>query len=88
MTNIDIRRASRVGPGYHDGAWERGADYPPVFMRWTTRTNLELTMRLIGERKLQVSALTTHTIPMDRVEQDTPALLDDPDRALGVVFTS
>ena len=54
MTNIDIRRASRVGPGYHDGAWERGADYPPVFMRWTTRTNLELTMRLIGERKAAV----------------------------------
>ena len=88
MTNIDIRRAARVGPGYHDAAWERGADYPPVFMRWTTRTNLELTVRLIGERKLQVSALTTHTIPMDRVEQDTPALLDDPDRVLGVVFTS
>ena len=49
MTNIDIRRASRVGPGYHDDAWERGADYPPVFMRWTARTNLELTVRLIGE---------------------------------------
>jgi polar amino acid transport system substrate-binding protein len=88
MTNIDIRRASRVGPGYHDDAWERGADYPPVFMRWTTRTNLELTVRLIAERKLQVSALTTHTIPMDRVEQDTPALLDDPDQVLGVVFTN
>ena len=57
-------------------------------MRWTTRTNLELTARLIGERKLRVSALTTHTIPMDRVEQDTPALLDDPDRVLGVVFTN
>ena len=88
MTNIDIRRASRVGPGYHDDAWERGADYPPVFMRWTTRTNLDLTVRLIGEQKLQVSALTTHTIRMDRAEQDTPALLDDPDRVLGVVFTS
>ena len=34
LWNVDIRRASRTGPGYHDEAWERGEGYPPVFMRW------------------------------------------------------
>ena len=51
LWNVDIRRASRTGPGYHDEAWERGEGYPPVFMRWTTKTNLELCMRLIAEGK-------------------------------------
>ena len=41
-TNIDIRRAMRTGSGYHDEEWEFGSVYPPVFMRWTTTTNLVL----------------------------------------------
>ncbi len=86
LTNIDIRRASRTGPGYHDERWETGADYPPVFMRWTTRTNHELCMRLISEGRLDVGALTTHTVPLARVDEETQALLDDPDGMLGVVL--
>ena len=86
LTNIDIRRASRTGPGYHDERWETGADYPRVFMRWTTRTNLELCMRLVSDGRLDVDALTTHTVPLARVEEETQALLDDPDGMLGVVL--
>lgn len=88
MTNIDIRRASRTGFGYHDESWEFGPAYPPTVMRWTTRTNLELCMRLIGEGRLNVDALTTHTIPFERVDDETAAALEDPDSMLGVVFTT
>ncbi len=86
MTNMDIRRASRTGPGYHDPAWEYGPDYPPVFMRWTTRTNLALCLRLMAEGKLKVDALTTHRVPLDDVEARIEAMLEHPDRILGVVF--
>ena len=86
MTNIDIRRASRTGPGYHDEAWEHGPAYPPVFMRWTTRTNLELCVRLIAEGRLDVDALTTHTIPLADVESGIAAIIDSPDEILGVVL--
>jgi len=88
LTNVDIRRASRTGPGYHDEAWESGPDYPPVVMRWTTRTNLDLCLRLIAEKKLDVDILTTHTIPLTRVDEETSAILDDPDMMLGVVFVN
>jgi threonine dehydrogenase-like Zn-dependent dehydrogenase len=86
-SNLDIRRASRTGPGYHDEAWEVGAGYPPVFMRWTTQTNLRLCIRLMAEGRLDVGALTTHTIPLERADEETSAMLDDPDGILGVVFT-
>ncbi len=88
MTNIDIRRASRTGPGYHDKNWENGVDYPPVFMRWTTRSNLALCMRLIAEGRLNVDALTTHCIPLQDVEAGVNAMLDDPDSILGVIFVN
>jgi len=86
LTNADVRRASRTGPGYHDEAWEYGPDYPPVLVRWTTRSNLELCIRLISEGRLDVDCLTTHTIPLEDVEAQTSAIIDEPDAILGVVF--
>jgi threonine dehydrogenase-like Zn-dependent dehydrogenase len=86
MNNIDLRRCSRTGAGYHDAEWEYGADYPPVFMRWTTRTNLKLCMRLLAEGKIDVDALTTHRIKLAEVEQEIDAALADPDGMQGVIF--
>ena len=87
QTNADLREVSRPGAGYHDETWEYGADYPPVLMRWTTRTNMELVMRLMAQGQLNVDALTTHTIPLPEVESRIAAIVNDPDSILGVVFT-
>lgn len=86
-SNADIRHSGRTGPGYHDEEWEIGPPYPPVHMRWTTRTNLELCMRLIEEGRLNVDCVTTHTIPMADVEAGIEAIIEQPDDILGVVFT-
>ena len=86
LWNVDIRRASRTGPGYHDEAWERGENYPPVFMRWTTQTNLELCMRLVAEGKLDVDCLTTHRVPLERADEEIAAIIGEPDEILGLVF--
>jgi hypothetical protein len=86
LWNVDIRRSSRTGPGYHDEDWERGVNYPEVFMRWTTRTNMALCMRLIGEGRLDVDCLTTHTMPLERVEEEVASIIGEPDDILGVIF--
>lgn len=85
-TNIDVRRASRTGPGYHDVGWEIGPDYPAVFMRWTTRTNVALCFRLMEEGKLPVDELTTHTIPLADAPTTIDNIISEPDAILGVVF--
>ena len=86
LTNMDIRRSSRTGPGYHDDEWEVGPDYPPVFMRWTTRTNVELCLRLVAQGQINVTALTTHRVPFEEVEAQTAEITKDPDSILGMVF--
>jgi threonine dehydrogenase-like Zn-dependent dehydrogenase len=86
LWNVDLIWSSRTGPGYHDEEWERGGDYPPVFMRWTTRTNMELCIRLISEGKLDVDCLTTHRIPLERAEEEIADIIREPDNLLGVVF--
>ena len=86
LTNVDYRRASRTGPGCHDLEWEAGKDYPPVFVRWTTRTNMLLCLRLISEGRLNVDCLTTHRVPIDDCEAEIDRLIEDPDSMLGVLF--
>jgi threonine dehydrogenase-like Zn-dependent dehydrogenase len=84
--NVDVRIAARTGPGYHDADWEMGADYPATFMRWTTRTNLELCLRLIAEGKLKVDPLTTHTVPLSNVDHEIQNMLANPQQVQGVIF--
>ena len=54
-------------------------------MRWTTRTNLELSLRLISEGKLNVDCLTTHTVPLEQATSAVDDMMQDPDSILGVV---
>tara|TARA_Y100000588_G_C14276338_1_gene934515 strand:- start:78 stop:1178 length:1101 start_codon:yes stop_codon:yes gene_type:complete len=86
LTNIDFRRSSRTGPGYHDKAWERGRDYDDAFLRWNTRSNLELCLRLVSEGKIVVERLTTHRVTFDNVEEETAEITKDPDSILGMLF--
>lgn len=87
LNNVDIRRSSRPGPGYHDKAWEAGADYPPVFVRWTTASNTALSLRLMAKGQVNARALTTHRIALDELEARCDDLLTAPDSVLGVVLT-
>ncbi len=84
--NIDLRRSARTGPGYHDPAWEAGADYPRDHVRWTTRANLDACLRLAAEGRVDFGALTTHTVPLSEAGERVDALLDTPDEVLGLVF--
>jgi len=84
--NVDIRPSSRPGPGYHDEVWERGADYPPVFVPWTTKRNIEECLRAAAEGRLDLGALITHRFPLNRGPEACELLVEHPDRAVGVVL--
>ncbi|MFC1713782.1 alcohol dehydrogenase, partial [Candidatus Poribacteria bacterium] len=74
------------GPGYHDEAYERGADYPPVFVQWTTRRNLEETLRAIDEGKLKVKLLLSDEFPLDEAPEACEKIIQTPQETLGVVL--
>ena len=86
LTNVDIRRASRTGPGYHDHEWERDPGYPMTLVRWSTRAHLQLAMRLIAEARVPVGRLTTHRVSLAEVTAGIEALLTEPDAVLGVII--
>jgi len=86
MGNVDVRSSARPGPGYHDEAWEHGADYPPVFVPWTTKRNLEACLRWIQEGRLSVKELVTHRFPLDEAPEACELLIQEPGQALGVIL--
>ena len=85
LGNIDVRSAARTGAGYHDDTWEHGGDYPPVFVQWTTRRNLEECLLLIENGSLDVEPLVTHRSPIDLAPDACEDLIQRPNEALGVV---
>ncbi len=86
LGNVDVISAARTGPGYHDEDYEHGADYPPVFVPWTTQRNLELVLRMMAERKIQVQPLITDVVPIDEAPAACEKLIQQPHETLGVVF--
>lgn len=86
LGNVDIRSSARPGPGYHDDAWEHGADYPPVFVPWTTQRNLEESLRAIAEGRLRVKPLISDVVPLDQAPAACERLVTQPAEALGVVL--
>ena len=85
--NVDVVSAARTGPGYHDEAYEHGADYPPVFVHWPTQRNLELVLRFMAEGKLKVKPLITDVVPIDEAADGCEKLIQMPNEALGVVIS-
>ena len=86
LGNLDVRSAARTGPGYHDEAWELGEDYPPVFVRWHTRRNMEECLNFMVRGDIQVTPLITHRARLEDAPDACEALIQTPNEALGVVF--
>jgi len=87
LGNLDLRCCARTGPGYHDESWEHGkCEYPAVFMRWTTRSNMEYVLRLMSEGKLDVKCLITHRLPLARIDEAVTAHIENPNAILGTIL--
>jgi threonine dehydrogenase-like Zn-dependent dehydrogenase len=86
LGNVDVRSSARPGPGYHDKEWEHGKDYPPVFVEWTTRRNLEECLRFMALGRLHPEALITHRVPLSEAPEICETLIASPGEALGVIL--
>jgi predicted dehydrogenase/threonine dehydrogenase-like Zn-dependent dehydrogenase len=58
------------GPGRYDSTYEeRGIDYPVGFVRWTEQRNFEAVLDMMADRRIDVSPLISHRIPIDEAER-------------------
>ena len=57
---LDVRFSRSYGPGRYDNRYElEGIDYPPGYVRWTERRNLQCFLDLIASDSIEVSSLVS-----------------------------
>lgn len=86
LGNMDVRAASRTGPGYHDDAYERGASYPDALVDWDTNRNLREFVSLVDRDRVDVASLQTHRFPLTEAADAYDLALSTPEESLGVVL--
>ncbi len=87
--NLVVSRS--YGPGRYDPDFEgRGVKYPEGWVRWTETENLAECLRLMDPAlspRLDVAALTTHRLPLERAEAAYEMVTGGTEPHLGVVLT-
>jgi threonine dehydrogenase-like Zn-dependent dehydrogenase len=78
-----------AGPGADDAAYEgKGLDYPPSYVPWTEKRNMEAFLALMAAGSVRVRPLVTHRIPIESALQAYALLSGERQEPyLGVVLT-
>ena len=67
---LSFQVSCSYGPGRYDDAYERtGLDYPAAFVRWTENRNFLAVLEAMAERRLDLKALTTRRVPLERYSE-------------------
>ena len=70
---LELRMSASYGPGRYDPAYEeKGIDYPPAYVRWTEKRNMEAFQELVHSGKIDLDYLTSHVFTLD----DAPKAYD------------
>ncbi len=84
---LELRMACSYGPGRYDlGYEERGEEYPAAYVRWTENRNMAAFQKLLAQKRISVSALTTHEFPFDESPKAYDLILKREEPFLGVLL--
>lgn len=85
---LDVRFSRSYGPGRYDDRYElQGIDYPPGYVRWTERRNLQCFVELIGSGDLDVAALVSGVFPIEEATEVYQRLGDGSLKGVGFLLS-
>ena len=84
---LDLRMSRSYGPGRYDPIYEeKGIDYPPGYVRWTERRNMEAFQDFVHRRTIDIDYLTTHVFGLDQSPAAYDLILDRTEPYLGILI--
>ena len=67
---LELRISCSYGPGRYDTSYEEeGHDYPYGYVRWTENRNMEVFVKLLENRSVDVQPLVTHVFEIEQAEK-------------------
>ncbi len=84
---LDLRMSCSYGPGRYDPVYEeKGIDYPPAYVRWTERRNMEVFQELIYSNRVDISYLTTHVFRLDEAPKAYDLIMEKGEPYVGIII--
>lgn len=84
---LELRMSCSYGPGRYDPSYEeKGIDYPPAYVRWTEKRNMQAFQDLVHSGRIDLGYLTTHEFSLERAPQAYDMILNRSEPFLGVVL--
>jgi polar amino acid transport system substrate-binding protein len=84
---LQVKMSCSYGPGRYDPIYEeKGIDYPPGYVRWTEKRNMQAFQELIHAGKIDFSYLTTHTYKLQEAPVAYSMILANSEPHLGILI--
>jgi len=84
---LELKMSCSYGPGRYDLNYEeKGIDYPAPYVRWTEKRNMEAFQKLIQNRTIDISYLTTHKFKFDDAPKAYEIVLNNSEPYLGIIL--
>lgn len=84
---LELKMSCSYGPGRYDFNYEeKGIDYPPAYVRWTEKRNMESFQQLISDGLISIDYLTTHIFDFEKAPNAYDMILNKTEPYLGVVL--
>lgn len=84
---LELRMSCSYGPGRYDlGYEEKGIDYPPAYVRWTEKRNMQAFQELILNKKIDIDYLTTHEFGFNDSPKAYDMIMKKSEPYLGIVL--
>ncbi|MBN2589428.1 MAG: bi-domain-containing oxidoreductase [Sedimentisphaerales bacterium] len=84
---LELRMSCSYGPGRYDSEYEeKGMDYPPAYVRWTEKRNMQAFQELVYSGKINLDYLTTHEFSLEDASKAYNMIVSHSEPFLGIVL--
>lgn len=84
---LELKMSCSYGPGRYDLNYEeKGIDYPPAYVRWTEKRNMEAFQQLLADGKIDIDYLTTHEFDLVDAPEAYDMIVNKTEPYLGIII--
>lgn len=84
---LELKMSCSYGPGRYDLNYEeKGIDYPPAYVRWTEKRNMEAFQQLLADGKIDINYLTTHEFDLVDAPKAYDMIVNKTEPYLGIII--
>jgi len=84
---LELKMSCSYGPGRYDLNYEeKGIDYPPAYVRWTEKRNMEAFQQLLADGKIDIDYLTTHEFDLVDAPKAYDMIVNKTEPYLGIII--